>query len=581
MSTAQSILGAASGLSEIPLYPLLTREVGTNNTATGQSASGRDGGSLPNLARNAIRNALGWQFRSGDSTSNLRSFEAALGKAFRFREVEGHTEWDWVPQGYTVQADLGEITGAQASIYRQAKVMLEQTIPVLDKLEPLREAADEEDVEAMRSIIRNELNDLVSELGVPGGPRVQKVDHYFCLLFAAHDTASGPNAAVQYDPRKSDFGGQLRRFRDRLGMTESRVNTVEEEVAYTDFILLVDNVASLHRTWLQKRPSFTWEDKPFFGTLLTHLARQMEVIAESVQELYAALDSVYVGPAERQVVDLGSREVFVKDKDGGPISGKRDLDRLHEKAGKVLKEGDDAVHDLIGKAQASAGKPVIKLNAADLKHARHLITDVAEADDLGAALRSLGRLKEMRSMSAPEYKSLLAQFGLRTLPVGLDARSLTLDGLLGWIDSFVTKEGRELLEQGGKDGAVTFACTVRKLADYVNLLLVYSAQFSTELYAEIGSTLHHNPYVSTGLDFHPGLHSARVYRAIRELFTHLNTTARMAGKDNVDYRASLCCEELEEDHDCPDCREDNEPPTSPITLSGYTKTPDLSLNPNS
>jgi hypothetical protein len=567
MSTAQTNLGVASGLSELPLYPVLTREVGSNSSSGGRAGSrSGDSGSLPGMAKNAIRNALGWQFRSGDSMANLRSFEAALGKAFRFREVEGHTEWDWLPQSFTMQADLGEITGAQASIYRQAKVMLEQTIPILDRIAPLREAADEEDIDSIRSIIRNELNDLVSELGSPGGPRVQKIDHYFGLLLDADGSMT-----VEYDPRRNGFAGQLCRFRDRLGMTESRVNTVEEEVFYTDFIILTDNIASLHRTWLQKRRSFTWEDKPFFGTLLTYLARQMEVISESIRELCAALDSVYIGPAERGVVDLGSREVFVKPGGQAPTQSV-DLKRIKEAAAQL--NDPQAIANWKAKGANPNKVPVnltnLTLNAVDKNHAIHLLGEIEQAEDMGTVLRVYSRLRRLRSIREVERKDLDDHFKLQARPVGLGAKSLTLDGLLSWIDSFVVKEGRELLEQGGKDGATTFACTVRKLADYVHLLLIYSAQYSTELYAEMGASLHDEPYVSTGLDFHPGLHSARVYRAIRELFTHLNTTARMAGKDNVDYRAVQCCEELEKELRCPGTHEDGDVLTAPITETGYT-----------
>jgi hypothetical protein len=74
-------------------------------------------------------------------------------------EVEGHVEWEWKPQNYMVQADLGEVTGAQASIYTRAKAAIDQALPLLDGLTPLREDADPEDCEAIRALVRSELKD--------------------------------------------------------------------------------------------------------------------------------------------------------------------------------------------------------------------------------------------------------------------------------------------------------------------------------------------------------------------------------------------------------------------------------------
>src|SRR5437660_93036 len=44
--------------------------------------------------------------------------------------------------------------------------------------------ADPQDTEAVRAIIRSEMGELVNELGMPRGPRVQRVDSLFSLLIA-------------------------------------------------------------------------------------------------------------------------------------------------------------------------------------------------------------------------------------------------------------------------------------------------------------------------------------------------------------------------------------------------------------
>src|SRR5436305_14401627 len=114
---------------------------------------------------------------------------------------------------------MGAVTGAQASIWARAKAAVDQTMPLLNGLFPLLAAADAEDVEATRSIVRSYLTSLVEELGTVGGPRVQRVDALF-------DGLLGP-APVPVDPEL--VGGQLGEMRARFGFERSQVNTIPEE----------------------------------------------------------------------------------------------------------------------------------------------------------------------------------------------------------------------------------------------------------------------------------------------------------------------------------------------------------------
>ena len=176
-----------------------------------------------------------------------------------------------------IKADLGEVTGAQASIFERAKVAMDQSLPLLDRLEPLRADADKEDTEAMRAVIRTEFTELVQELGVVGGPRVQRIDSLFHLLL-------GDNAKASYsDPEK--VAGQIGLLRDRLGLQRERVNTLQEEQMFTNFLILVDYINSLHQTWDAQRDSFARDSaKPFLGTELVLMSQILDVVAESVHE---------------------------------------------------------------------------------------------------------------------------------------------------------------------------------------------------------------------------------------------------------------------------------------------------------
>ncbi len=277
-------------------YPLLTKDVSSSlpgGNGSGGGGLGNGGGqSLDATAQNTIRQALGWRYRVDDT----KGFVSALTKAFVLRDVEGHTEWNYQPQSYSVQADMGEITGAQASIYARAKNALDQTLPLLNGLTPLVPDPDDDDIEAMRSIVREELTQLVGEFGQVAGPRVQRVDSIFKLLIGPKAHYHNPAAVM----------GHLGQLGERLGMHRKYVNTIEDEQDLTNFLILVDYVNSLYQTWTAQKDYFSRgkHGQPFLGTQLVLISQALASIADQVQDAYDALDSVYLGPAERQTTIL-------------------------------------------------------------------------------------------------------------------------------------------------------------------------------------------------------------------------------------------------------------------------------------
>lgn len=275
-------------------YPILTQETtpSTSRTATTDGGASGPGGSTTQIAQDTMRRLLGWRYRTDDP----KGFMAALNKAFRLKQVEDHTEWDVVPQSYTVQADMGEITGAQASIYARAKAAVDLCLPLLDGLTALRPDADMADVEAMRSIVRPELTGLVTEFSQPGGPRVQRVDNLFKLLIGAHPNYRDPEFTK----------GHLGQLADRLGLQRKWINTVADEQNLTNFLIMVDYVNSLFQTWDAQKRFFTrgGQAEPFLGTQLVLLSQALESVADSVNSAFDAMDSVLIGDAERQTVEL-------------------------------------------------------------------------------------------------------------------------------------------------------------------------------------------------------------------------------------------------------------------------------------
>lgn len=284
--------GEEEAIVDLAAYPVLTEEISTRGGgARGADASAPGGEGT--AVEQVIRDVLGWRPRPGDVTG----FRAALAGSFDLKQVEGHVTWDWKPRGYAVQADMGAVTGAQASIYARARNALEQILPLLDGLTPLDPTVEAEDVASIRAVVRSELQELVNQLAVEGGPLIQQVDSLFLQL-----TGVLPGDVLP-DPDAID--GQLGVLAQRFGLTPDRVNTLDDERVVTNFRIIVEHVLALAASWqFDRNLFFPSSPTQFLGTALIRLSRLLEVIGEGVDDLEFALDSVFIGPAERQVLQL-------------------------------------------------------------------------------------------------------------------------------------------------------------------------------------------------------------------------------------------------------------------------------------
>jgi hypothetical protein len=292
-------------------YPILTEEVSNRPfpVSTIPSGAGTGGGggsaSIGQLASRAVTDVLGWKLNAGDP----KGFVGALTQAFTLNDVEGHVEATWNPQMPAIQTDLGgSITGAQASLYMRAKEAVDQSSSLLDTLYPLDPEADPEYVKALREMVRSQMTQIVRELAVIGLPSVLRIDTYFSILLGQSpaDIALG-NEQITFNP--DDVDGTLGKLRDTYGIQfvgNPFNNSVADEVVITNFRVISDYLTSLLQSWVSNREFFfVLPDRPaFFGTQLVLISRQLNVIAETVNELRFTLDSVFIGPAERQALLL-------------------------------------------------------------------------------------------------------------------------------------------------------------------------------------------------------------------------------------------------------------------------------------
>jgi hypothetical protein len=288
------------GIGDSP-FPLWVDSIDVPNyapaTATATVTSGQG-----DPLRFALGEVLGWRFNPADP----KGFVTALTQAFPLvKDESGHLTPKWTPRSYTVQtieAGVGAITGAQASIYTRAKAILDQVLPLLDGLQPLDDNADVQDTAAISALIREELVELVNLLGAEGGPPPQRIDLLLKLLLA-------------YDPARQDYtlsdpekvGGQLGRLRDLYGLTGRSVNTIAEEMRLTNFFIIVNYVDTLLLSWHAQRTFFDRQgDDVFFGTQLVLIARALGCVAESVGEVRMALESVLIGAREQETLRLNT-----------------------------------------------------------------------------------------------------------------------------------------------------------------------------------------------------------------------------------------------------------------------------------
>lgn len=275
------------------VYPALV-----SNVDPSRRSVTRAGTSGATSVEDTLRDILGWRPKTDDP----RGFVAALSASFNLKEVAGRVEFDYLPRSYAVQmqADLGAVTGAQASLYTRARNSLDHALRLLNGLTPLRSDYDVQDTDATREIVTTLLTDLVAELGVVGGPRVQRVEDLLRQLF-------GVDLDVK-DINPDTVKGQFKMLRERFGFDRDRIGRLEEEVNLTNYWTVVEYANDIRRGWRDNRKYFArgqqTNGEAFFGTQLVQLSRQLALVADTVEETYFVLDSVFIDDTQRQITWL-------------------------------------------------------------------------------------------------------------------------------------------------------------------------------------------------------------------------------------------------------------------------------------
>jgi hypothetical protein len=370
---------------DLTAYPILTEEIGYPPSPMSRPSSGQPGpmggGSgqgLGQVVARAVGDVLGWK----PSASDPRGFLGALQQSFTLTEVDGHIESSWNPRTYTVQTDLaGGITGAQASLYTRAKDAQDQCLPLLDGLYPLNPDADPEYVKALREMAKSQIVEIVKQFAIVP-PSILRVDTYFNILLGVNraellleSQMTFNNPQVLSNP--DDIRGTLGHLRDIYGIWFQKKdpftkheqnnpfsNSVEDEENITNFRVISDYMTSLLLSWIANAKYFlltTGHAPAFLGTQLILISRQFNVIAETVNEVRFTLDSVFIGPNERQQLLLEFKEL--------PAMYMEDV--LREIEGVVTDEGPRLIKDGGRIAVSNNLLPVLKTLIHMIREARN------------------------------------------------------------------------------------------------------------------------------------------------------------------------------------------------------------------
>ncbi len=257
---------------------------------------------LPAVVEGALRDVLGWEPRSSDP----RGFVSVLNQAIRSEEVAGGGEWNWTPRDYAApHQPVGNTSGAQAVVLPRAKAMVERALPLLDALKPFSPDDDKQraiHIHNSHLVVRHDLERLVHDIN-RRNPNPRYVGDRFNDLLGARSRSVGIVSVK----------GSLEILGDRLMMQPELVGSVAEQRNLTRFLILVDDLYRMRAMWAaalvhtRMRPP---------ATALGHCALTLAQLAESVNEVYLAMDAVFLGPAERQVISLcfeGERQLSLSE----------------------------------------------------------------------------------------------------------------------------------------------------------------------------------------------------------------------------------------------------------------------------
>jgi hypothetical protein len=189
----------------------------------------------------------------------------------------------------------GQLSVEQANLYRQASIIGNDALKVLDGITPFVPTADMDVVEALRALIRSQIRSLIDEFGRIDEPRKQRVETFLGTLLVL-----GQERIV---------GGSLLRLGQALELIAREDDnrsivpvTTEDEAQVAGYELLINYVKTLQDIW-QRYAAPTVSETKITGHYSERLSRvnvMLPVIADSNASFMAAMDSIGFTGSERR-----------------------------------------------------------------------------------------------------------------------------------------------------------------------------------------------------------------------------------------------------------------------------------------
>jgi hypothetical protein len=174
----------------------------------------------------------------------------------------------------------GQLPIEQANLYRQASIVATDALKVLASIEPFDPTADIDAVEALKSLIRNQIDSLVAEFGRLDEPRADLVNLYFNTL----------------ESNLNELG-----IRGRLSDVSVFPVTLEDEAQVAALELLKnyrDTLKEISNRFLLESDSETISGH--YSERLARVSILLPVVADSNISFMAALDSIGFTESERR-----------------------------------------------------------------------------------------------------------------------------------------------------------------------------------------------------------------------------------------------------------------------------------------
>lgn len=237
----------------------------------------------------------------GRATSSPETFVAALNSTFVIpdkwtitKPAPGHSTTS--NTGVNVPSTNGSLPVEQANLYRQANVIAQDALKVLRDIQPFTPDADQDCVEALRSLITTEIKLLVEEFGRLEGPRQGRIEAYFAALQGGTNASRNGNKAANIPAI-----GHVARFGEVSNLNYRHApTTLNDELDLANYELLKNYVNTLQDIWQKYDMPASGSNVPHYSDRLSKARTLLSVIVESNRNLVAAFDSVGFTENERK-----------------------------------------------------------------------------------------------------------------------------------------------------------------------------------------------------------------------------------------------------------------------------------------